>query len=226
MYNQTIQNKPSNPILIVGMLLAFLIPICLSIIMGYFNISFFDKLFYSRFIYWGTVLFLVFYTNKVECQPLLFWKENETGIGFILLSVVMLYILYIVAAIVSFIPAMLGLRDNIEVITMMTKVINGHPLFIFFISITAAVTEELTFRGYLLTRLSKYFKDPHIPVIVSSVLFSAMHYKYHSWGQLIFTFLLGVIFSIYYIKYRNIHALILTHFLIDFIALTLSQHFY
>jgi membrane protease YdiL (CAAX protease family) len=220
----TLKEKPNNPILITGILLAFLIPLGLTVAIGNVSINYFDKLFYSRFFYWGTVLFLFFYAWKVERGPLLIWPENNAGTKFFLSSVVVLYLLFIAAAIVSAIPMLFGWRESNEVMKMIARLLKGQSSMMFFIALTAGVTEEFIFRGYILTRLLQIFKHPYIPVILSSILFSALHYKFHSLREFIFTFLIGVIFSLYYIKYRNIKALMLTHFLIDFISLMLAQH--
>lgn len=208
------------------MVLSVLLPFGFSIGIRHLNIGYFDKNFYPEFAKWSTVIFLFFYAYKVERQPLLIWKGGDNSIGFTLLSVVVLYVSYVIVTIVSSIPAWFGYRESDDLMRQIMQLLNGHPVFIFFISITAGVTEELIFRGYLLTRLLMCFKEPHIPVIVSSAVFSAMHYKYHSLGEFIFTFLMGVLCSIYYIKYRNIHALIMVHFFTDFIVFTSSQHFY
>ncbi|MDB5137517.1 MAG: family intrarane metalloprotease [Mucilaginibacter sp.] len=221
-----LQKKQRNLILITGMVLSVLLPFGLGIGIRYLNIGYFDKMVFFEFTKWGTVVFLFFYAYKVERQPLLIWKGGDSSIGFILLSVVVLFVLYVIISVVSSIPASFGYHESNDVMRQITVLLKGHPVFIFFVSITAGVTEELIFRGYLLTRLSTFFKEPHIPVIVSSAIFSGMHYKYHSLGEFIFTFLLGVVFSFYYLKYRNIHALILIHFFIDFIFLTSAQHFY
>jgi membrane protease YdiL (CAAX protease family) len=225
MDDQTLQHKPNSAILIAGILLAFMLPLGLTMWIGHVDISYYDKLFYSRFFYWGTVLILLFYAWRVERQPLLIWKESKPTIGFFLLSVLVLYLLFIAAAIVSAIPMLFGTRENNAVVKMIAQLLKGHPLFLFFIALTAGVTEEFIFRGYVLTRFSQLFKKPYIPVIVSSLLFSALHYKYNSLRELIFAFLIGIIFSVYYLKYRNIKAIMLTHFLIDFISMTLAQHF-
>ncbi len=225
MDDQSLLHKPNSAILITGILLAFMLPLGLTMWIGHVDISYYDKLFYSRFFYWGTVLILLFYAWRVERQPLLIWKESKPTIGFFLLSVLVLYLLFIAAAIVSAIPMLFGIRENNAVVKMIAQLLKGHPLFLFFIALTAGVTEEFIFRGYVLIRLSQLFKKPSIPVIVSSLLFSALHYKYNSLRELIFAFLIGVIFSVYYLKYRNIKAIMLTHFLIDFISMTLAQHF-
>lgn len=226
MYDQSFSfpNKPSNTILITGILLAFMIPLGLTIWIGGINISYFDKLFYSRFFYWGTVVFLFFYSLKIERQPLLIIQESKKTLGFFLLSVLVLYLLFIAAAFTSAIPILFGFRENNAMVKKITELLRGHEAMLFFIALTAGVTEEFIFRGYLLTRMMQVFKNPIWAVIVSSLLFSALHYKYGSLHELLFAFLIGLIFSIYYIKYRNIKAIMLTHFLIDFINMNLAQH--
>ena len=218
------QKQQNNPAIIAGMAMTFLLPVILTIIVSGLNISSFDKLFYSRFIYWFTALFLFFYARQVERQPMLLWKEENNEIGFFLISVVVLYLLFIGAAFVSAIPMLFGFRESNEVLNRIAQLFKGHEAIMIFTAFTAGVTEELIFRGYLLTRLFKYFKEPYLPVIISSLMFSALHYKYHSLREFVASFLIGAIFSVYYIKYRNIKALIVTHFLIDFISLTLAQH--
>lgn len=224
-HTQALQNKPSNIVLISGILLAFIIPLGLSIWIGHMSISYYDKLFYSRFIYWGTVLSLFFYARQLERRPLLINTEAKSTIGFFLLSVLVLYLLYIAAAIASALPVLFGVRENYSMIKMIAKVLKGHPMLLTFIALTAGVTEEFIFRGYVLIRLIQLFKNPTAAIIVSSLLFSALHYRYNSLHELIFAFLIGIIFSVYYLKYRNIKALMLTHFLIDLIGMTLAQHF-
>ncbi len=219
-----LENKPARYVLYSGIILAFAIPLGLTIWMGGMHISYYDKLFYSRFFYWGTVVFLFFYARMAEQQPLLIWPESKPTLGFFLLSVLVLYLLFIAAAIASTIPMLFGMRENNAMVKMITGVLKGHGFTLFFIALTAGVTEELIFRGYILTRLEQRFKNPVIAVIASSLLFSALHYKYGSLHELIFAFLIGIIFSVYYVKYRNIKALMLVHFLIDFINMNLAQH--
>ena len=217
-------SKPNNIILLIGIRLAFAVPLGLTGWMSGMHISYYDKLFYSRFIYWGTVVFLFFYARMAEQQPLLIWTESKPTLGFFLLSVLVLYLLFIAAAVASAIPMLFGMRENNAMVKMITGVLKGHEAMLFFIALTAGVTEELIFRGYILTRLEQRFQNPVIAIIASSLLFSALHYKYGSLHELIFAFLIGIIFSVYYVKYRNIKALMLVHFLIDFININLAQH--
>src|SRR6202012_1088039 len=120
-------------------------------------------------------------------------KESKPTLGFFLLSVLVLYLLYIAAAIASAFPIFFGVHDDKTVIKMISHVLKGHYWFTIFVALTAGVTEEFIFRGYILTRLMQIWKSPVTAIVVSSLLFSAMHYKYHSVHELIFAFLIGVI---------------------------------
>jgi hypothetical protein len=192
--------------------------------MGKMNIAYYDKLIYSRLFYWGTALYLYFYALRLERQPLLIVKENKTTIGFFVGSVLVLYLLSIAAAIASAFPILFGIRDDLSVIKMLARILKGHYWLTVFVAFTAGVTEELIFRGYILTRLLQLTKNPVVAIVISSLMFSAMHYKYNSLHELIFAFLIGIIFSVYYLKYKNIRSIFLVHFLIDLISMTISQH--
>jgi membrane protease YdiL (CAAX protease family) len=212
------QDKPKNFILITGMALAVLLPLSMIFLRRYPHIDYTEKIYYSLVIDWVTVLILWLYAYKIERNSLLIWTGGDTGVGFTIVSVLVLYMLYVLVVVISSIPWWFGYRENGRLATEILRLLRGHPILIFFISITAGVTEEITIRGYLLTRLSMYFKGYYVPVIISSAIFSALHYSYHSLSEFIFTFLLGIVCSVYYIRYRNIHALIIVHFLIDFIV--------
>ena len=222
--NLTYPNKPNNIVLFGGIALTLVLFILFDIWLGHLQMAYYDKLFYSRFLYWGMVVVLLFYALRVEHQPLLLWREENNTIGFFLLSALVLYVLSITASIVSAIPVLFGERENYAVMKKVIAAITGHQAMIFFIALTAGVTEEIIFRGYVLTRLLQWFKNNVAAVIVSSLLFAALHYKYGSLRELIFTFLIGVLFSVYYIKYRNIKAIIVTHFLIDYINMNIATH--
>jgi hypothetical protein len=220
----TQSNKPGNNFLFGGIILTLVLILLFDFWLSRVQMDYYDKLFYSRFIYWGIVVVLLFYASKIERQPFLIWKEENNAIGFFLLSVFLLYLSSIGAAFVSAIPVLLGMHESDTMMKKIVALITGHQAMIFFIALTAGVTEELIFRSYLLTRMAQWFKNEVAAVIVSSLLFAALHYKYGSLRELIFTFLIGVIFSIYYIKYQNIKAIIVTHFLIDYINMNIATH--
>ena len=82
------------------------------------------------------------------------------------------------------------------------------------ILIIAPVFEELLFRKYLLIELLKKYPLKW-SVILSSVLFSLIHLP--NYGNLIPTFVFGIICCLIYLKTKNILYTIILHFLFNFI---------
>jgi membrane protease YdiL (CAAX protease family) len=217
--------KPSKPVLIMGVIIAFLFPLILSILVNKSLLAYADKVFYSRFIFWVEVALLWLYARLFEKQGLLIWTEKEKGFTFIAKAVGILYLLALGAQFISAIPTLLGFHENDTVMKQIALLVKGHPLLLTFIAFTAGFTEEIIFRGYMLTRLSLLFTNKYVPVIISSVLFAALHYRFNSPREYIFPFLIGVITSMHYQKFGNIKPLIIVHFLIDMIGLLLASQF-
>lgn len=208
-----------------GIVIAFIFPLVLSVLISILPLSYWTKVYSSRFIFWAEVLLLWFYARKVEKQKLLIWPQKTGGIEFIVLSVMVLYLLTIGAQMISAIPTFLGYHEDNRVMRLIAATVRGRPGLIVFISFTAGFCEEVIFRGYVLTRLSLLYKDSITPVVLSSLFFAALHYKYNMPREYIFPFLIGIIFSVYYQRYGNIKPLIVVHFIIDVIGLTLASHF-
>lgn len=108
------------------------------------------------------------------------------------------------------------------------------PLF------TAALPEELFFRGYLQTRLEKKWNRISAS-LVATLLFTAWHLPSRyllstgvegqagDWGNVILhtgvpVFIVGFIFALHWSRYRNIILLILTHWAVDILP-ALSSYF-
>jgi uncharacterized protein len=108
------------------------------------------------------------------------------------------------------------------------------PLFV------AAIPEELYFRGFLQTRLEKKL-DRISSILITNLLFAAWHLPSRyllsvgvegmagDWGQVALhtglpVFIVGVIFSFHWSRYRNIILLILTHWAIDILP-SISAYF-
>jgi len=106
--------------------------------------------------------------------------------------------------------------------------------------LTAAIPEELYFRGYLQTRLEKKW-NRIVAILISTLLFTAWHLPSRyllsqgvegqagDWGQVILhtgvpVFIVGVLFAIHWSRYRNIVLLIATHWAIDTLP-SLSSYF-
>ncbi len=88
--------------------------------------------------------------------------------------------------------------------------ISGLFLNIFIVALVPAIGEELLFRGVLLKLFNNLFKNIHIAVILSAVIFSAIHLQFY--GFLPRT-LLGILLGYLFVFTRSIWVPIFAHFL-------------
>jgi len=186
-------------------------------------------LLYSRLFFWLWVAVLYVYAHKAERTDFLLWKDKVYGFWFYPASFGALYLLKIGTGIIGTIPKLFGYHDDPRVLIQMLTVISQSMPLVLFGAITAGVTEELIFRGYLVPRLELLFKNKYMPVIISALFFSLMHYRYGSVMQTIFTFCFGIVLAIHYQWYRNIKVLILSHALVDlisFLGFMVLQHYH
>jgi membrane protease YdiL (CAAX protease family) len=79
-----------------------------------------------------------------------------------------------------------------------------------------SVVEETVFRGYLLAFLSRYTRSAAIIIGISAVAFGLIHWS-GGLHKIVVTSAIGVIFMALYVRTRCLPALILAHFVINFI---------
>lgn len=106
------------------------------------------------------------------------------------------------------------------------KIIEGNNAlyfkWLFNMWVSAAIGEELLFRGYVFSQLKRIIGNKKIVIIIiSAILFSVPH-LYQGLSGLVMTFLFGIFFAMLYNKYQNIWINIIVHGLIDTLFLTLS----
>lgn len=89
-----------------------------------------------------------------------------------------------------------------------------------YVSLTAGITEEIIYRGFLIFALAYLFSDFSIWVVIffSSLLFGLAHIYQGFTTGVLRTTVFGVVFSIFYIGIGSILPLIVIHFLIDYVA--------
>ncbi|MFK7949901.1 MAG: lysostaphin resistance A-like protein [Saprospiraceae bacterium] len=80
------------------------------------------------------------------------------------------------------------------------------------VAATAAIGEELMFRGILQPMFEKVFKNGHIAVWITAVLFSAIHGQMHGF---IPRMLLGAILGYFFLWSRNLWIPIFAHFVFN-----------
>lgn len=88
-----------------------------------------------------------------------------------------------------------------------------------YVSITAGVTEEIIYRGFLIFALGFLFNFPiWINIMSASLLFGLAHTYQGFLTGVVRTTIFGMLFSILYIGLGSILPLIVFHFLIDYFA--------
>jgi CAAX protease family protein len=92
-----------------------------------------------------------------------------------------------------------------------------HPTLLVttLIMLRAGVAEEIFYRGYAIERLQSLTGSKWVAGLVPLVLFAATHYR-QGLGGIIAAFVLGGIFTAFYVKFRDLLANITAHFLADF----------
>jgi len=78
------------------------------------------------------------------------------------------------------------------------------------------IFEELIFRGYLHTFLSQYTRRKSLFILVSAVTFGLIHWS-GGLHQIILTSAIGAVFMIIYLHIRSLPAVIVAHFIVNFI---------
>lgn len=87
-------------------------------------------------------------------------------------------------------------------------------LFMLFTPLTAAFTEELIWRGHILSGLVLDGKKPGVALFISAVSFTLIHGVFLP-DKLVVTFLIGFLTGMYYLRERNLLPLIVTHWFVD-----------
>ncbi len=80
--------------------------------------------------------------------------------------------------------------------------------------------QELIFRGYVVNRLEQFSTDKTFVVLVSTFIFSAIHWPFGSLLMTVGSFVFGIFLSHNFIKFRNLYSVIIIHSILG-IAVTL-----
>lgn len=94
--------------------------------------------------------------------------------------------------------------------------------YLLYMWLSAALGEELLFRGFVFLQLKKiYGERPVLTILLSALLFALPH-VYQGVSGLLVTFVFGLIFGAIYARFKNIWINILVHGLIDTMFLALA----
>lgn len=179
----------------------------------------------SRILFWVITVLMCTYAIKIERQPFVMNNSLRGTFGFYLLSITGLVVASVIASLSSgLLLKLTGFSiTGSKKYTLMVQLFHRHNYFLIAGVITAGVTEELLFRGYLLTRLQLLLKNNAMAVAISSLLFGIMHIGYGTVQNVVGPVFIGVVYSLYYIRYKNIAALMIAHALYDLMLISLSM---
>ena len=181
-----------------------------------FGSSYGGKINFSNLQKWILVLFLVLIIKFLE-------KRKITSIGFksiqikTILKGVMMGLLAVVVSILT-----LGLLFNLFGLEEPSTLgaVSQLPIILQLVTITtAAITEEIFYRGYAIERLGELTGKYLLGGIISGIIFVAIHFP--AWGiagaipQIIFT----IFITVFYLKKRDLTAAIAMHWTINFLMI-------
>ena len=183
-----------------------------------------DLFFTSRMLYWLCLGLLWFYSIKIEKQHLLLWKERNYKLLHYLVSAIIIFLVLLAGMfIIQAILLATGLNKQSKTLHEIAVMLKANMPLLVFTAFTAGVVEELIMRGYIQPRLEIIFKNPYAAIIISSVLFGLLHYKYGTFANVLGPIFIGFVFAFYYWKFRNIKVIIICHFVWDVVSLLLIK---
>ncbi|HUZ59596.1 MAG TPA: type II CAAX endopeptidase family protein [Hanamia sp.] len=109
-------------------------------------------------------------------------------------------------------------REAQEAVLININSFSRYILSMIIIGLLPAIFEEVCFRGGLQNILTRWFKGPWIAIIVTSIIFSAIHISYYGFFV---RFVLGVALGLVYYYSGSIWLNILFHFLYNGIQVTM-----
>lgn len=220
-----ILSKNGNRKKFVGILLMLiLLLVCLTIpkaIQLQWNYSFKNTFIISRILQWLCLFIIFLYTMGIEKTGFLLWKETQRSFLFYLISIFVLLLLLMVGGSIigTVIIKVFHIHDSSGKMQLMLSLFKTNKWVLYMTVLTAGIVEELLIRGYLMPRLQQLFKTKFWSVFISSALFGLLHLSFGTVVQVIVPFYIGLIFALFYYKYRNIKTLIICHSVYDLIAI-------
>jgi uncharacterized protein len=135
---------------------------------------------------------------------------SDTGWGFALAAVIGIPGLLLV-----FVAAQLGLNAQI-VPAALQPVWWAVPVLILK-AFENAILEEVIVVGYLITRLRQLTSKVWLVIAISAVLRGSYH-LYQGFGAFVGNAVMGVVFALFFLRYKRVMPLIIAHALLDIVA--------
>lgn len=218
-----ISNSAKKPVLITSIIISILLPVLAlysSLLFKNLGISKEIQFYISRFSIWISLLLLFLYSQKIEKKPFLLWPETKYSFPDFAIALFKTFVkLFIAVYFTGLLIMLFKITAESAVLQKALALFKKSYILLFFTCVTAGITEELIFRGYLMPRLELLFKNKILAIVISSVLFGLLHIGYGTLLNVIGPIVIGLVFAIQYEKYKNIKILIICHFLWDLFLL-------
>ena len=219
---QTYNNKVIGGI-ILTIVLIFFLTLFLTPLLKLTEASNTSIFLYSRLFCWLSLILIYLYSLRVEKQNFLIWTETKYSFGYYLKSIIStLFLTFGILALITITIRLDKININNSRLEEIVEVLKNNKSLLIFTALTAGVTEELIFRGYIMPRLEQLIKNKYLIIFLSALFFGIAHIGHQSITKMILIFIIGIIFGTHYYKYRNIKILIISHFIWDLIGLTLK----
>lgn len=167
----------------------------------------------------GILSFIVF--KDLYKEGLEEWKKSVTKTMIIIL---VMYILKIILTIIASIPLGIFFPEyesvNSNNVAEIIKILPA-PIVLIAVGVFGPIVEEMVFRGILVGKLKKYIPST-VCVIVSSMLFMFIHVHVFTFQELLYYlphFVAGLLYSILYLKTKNITLSMILHITNNFFPL-------
>ena len=121
----------------------------------------------------------------------------------------------------SLIQSMKHMEESVkEITTAFLKMENTSDLMfnLFLIALIPAIGEELFFRGVIQKKLQSMLSNPHIAIIVTAFVFSAIHMQFFGFLP---RFFLGILLGYLFYFSKNLWMSVLAHFINNAVAVLL-----
>jgi membrane protease YdiL (CAAX protease family) len=178
------------------------------------------KFYISRVAIWICLYIIYSYTVFIEKQQFLLWPEKKYPISqYIRLIVKLMLILLAILFCASLFLKLTGTFVESKMIKELTFIFKNNSWLLVFTCLTAGITEELIFRGFLMPRFELLFKNTNLTIALSGILFGALHFGYGTLYQVIGPICMGLALAIHYYKYKSIIIVIICHLLWDLLVL-------
>lgn len=166
----------------------------------------------------GLIFFNVGYNNLREVF------ESKLSIKVILAGFVIAFVSILINIILSsYLSTLLPVEESASATEMITS---NNSLFIKIVIpvIIAPVVEEFTFRAGLRSYLEKAGWGTKGYIVISSILFGLLHWAPGQYINIAMTGVLGLIWSIIYIKTNNIYIPIVSHSFYNLIVVMIATY--